>query len=416
MSLLSSPGRRRREPVPHHRAGGDSAAASAPHWMNEERVLAYSWIMAVVFLVTLVIWVWQSLPTLVDPTGKALGNDFLQFWSAARLALAGRPEAAFDLRTLIGVEHATVPALPNLLAPWSSPPTFLLVVMPFGLLPYPVALALFLTVTAGLWALLVRRVIPGRRAWIVAAAAPAGLVTLVAGQNGFLTAAIAGFALLLLDRRPIAAGLLIGLLAIKPHLAVLFPLALIAAGRWRTFVAAAASTSAFAIASVVAFGWDTTAAFVANLSRAQGFTDSGQRAWSELPTPYVFGLSLGLPHAGAIALQAAAALFGALCVWRVWRNPGTAFEARAATLLAASLLVSPYLSHYDLTWAALAVGWLAALGLKTGFRRGEREILLLAWLAPMLIPPVQMMIGWQLGFLTLLPLLIMAVRRAALPA
>src|SRR5204863_3126413 len=121
------------------------------------------------------------------------------------------------------------------------PPTFLLAVTPLGLLPYPAALAAFVPGTAALWAALVRRILPDRRAWIVAAAAPAGLITLLDGQNALLTGALAGFALLWLDRRPILAGVLIGLLAIKPHLAVLFPLALLAEARWRTIAAAAAT-------------------------------------------------------------------------------------------------------------------------------------------------------------------------------
>jgi Glycosyltransferase family 87 len=99
-------------------------------------------------------------------------------------------------------------------------------VVPLGLLPYPEALAVFLGATGALWAAPVRRLLPDARAWIVAAPTPAGLINLADGPNGFLTAALAGFALLLLDRRPAIAGALVGLLAIKPHLAVLFQVAL----------------------------------------------------------------------------------------------------------------------------------------------------------------------------------------------
>jgi len=60
-----------------------------------------------------------------------------------------------------------------------------------------------------------------------------------------LTAALAGAALLSLERRPILAGVFIGLLAIKPHLALLFPVALIAIGAWRTLLAAAVTGTTF---------------------------------------------------------------------------------------------------------------------------------------------------------------------------
>ena len=36
-----------------------------------------------------------------------------------------------------------------------------------------------------------------------------------------------------LDRRPVAAGVLIGLLTLKPQLGILFPVMLIASARWR---------------------------------------------------------------------------------------------------------------------------------------------------------------------------------------
>jgi hypothetical protein len=126
----------------------------------------------------------------------------------------------------------------------------------------------------------------------------------------------------------------------------------------------------------------------------------------------VFALSLGAPVGVARVLQAAVALFAAGCVWRVWRNPGAAFEAKAATLVAGSQLVSPYLFYYDLTWAALAVAWLAMLGLERGFYRGEREILLFAWLAPALMQPVHLLTSLQLGCPAVLLLLLVAVRRA----
>jgi hypothetical protein len=285
--------------------------------------------------------------------------------------------------------------------------------MPLGLLPYPAALAAFVVGTAALWACFVRRLLPERGAWIVAAAAPAGLINVVGGQNAFLTAALAGFALLLLARRPLASGVLIGLLAIKPHLAVLFPLALVAAGEWRAAAAAAVTVVALVAASLAAFGADPWLAFFLQLPLYQGLANVGGVPWSGMPSPFIWALSLGLPVKLAWALQVAVALFAARGVWCGWRNPAAPFEAKAATLMAGSLLVSPYLFAYDLTWAVAAVGWLAVLGLRTGFRRGEREIFLFAWLVPLAMAPVQVLTAFQLGFPALLLLLFAAVRRAA---
>ena len=55
-----------------------------------------------------------------------------------------------------------------------------------------------------------------------------------------------GGGLLLLDRRPVLAGILFGALCYKPHFGMLIPVALAASGRWRAFGAAAASAAASA--------------------------------------------------------------------------------------------------------------------------------------------------------------------------
>jgi hypothetical protein len=57
-----------------------------------------------------------------------------------------------------------------------------------------------------------------------------------------------------LDRRPALAGMLIGLLVIKPQLGLFFPVILIASGRWRVFFAAALTAIAVTITTAVAFG------------------------------------------------------------------------------------------------------------------------------------------------------------------
>ena len=59
-----------------------------------------------------------------------------------------------------------------------------------------------------------------------------GDLEFTAGQNGFLTAALIGGALGLLERRPALAGICLGLLTYKPQFGLLFPFVLIADRRW----------------------------------------------------------------------------------------------------------------------------------------------------------------------------------------
>jgi hypothetical protein len=390
------------------------APARRSHWLTPERIRAYSWIVLSIFVAAYIGLTAMSLPGLVDPRGKPVGYDFIAFWSAARLAVEGHPAAAFDWPAIAAAHHEAVAAIGDKMFLWHYPPTFLLAVWPLGLMPYLAALAVFIAGSVTVWALLVRRIVADRHWWIVAAAMPAGLINLFHGQNGFLTAAIAGFALVFLERRPIAAGMLIGLLAIKPHLAILFPIALIASGNWRAFVSAAITALVFSAVSIAVFGSETLTAFIHDMPSAGELIDRGYLPWGMMPSPYVFARALGASAMMATGLQAVTALAVGAGVWAAWRCRSAPFAARAAALMTGALLVSPYVFYYDMTWAGLAVGWLALLGAKTGFRAGEREILLAAWLAPLLMLPVYSLTGIQLGFVVLVLLFAVALRRAML--
>jgi hypothetical protein len=386
-------------------------AEPSVHWLNERRVSVYSWLIVSIVGAVAVAWIALSLPALVDLRGKPVGYDFITFWSAARLALDGRPEAAFDPSAIAAAQHLAVPALGNVLFLWHYPPTYLLLVLPLGLLSYPAALIVFIGATVALWAALVRALFRDSRAWLVAAATPAGLINLLDGQNGFLTAGLAGFAIVQLDRKPRLAGMLIGLLAVKPHLAALFPLALIASRRWQAFFAAAVTAFLFAAISIAAFGGATVTAFLHDLPLLRDIVDRAGLPWSQMPSPYVLLLSLHAPGVAAALVQAAAALGAGICVWRAWGDDHAPIEAKAAVLFAGSLLVSPYLFTYDLTWAAVALAFLAILGLRDGFARGEREILFVAWLAPLGCVPLYWLSGVQLGCAMLVVLIAAAMWR-----
>jgi hypothetical protein len=384
-----------------HQANSDAESSSPRrlHWLARERVLLYPSLSLLAFvIVSYAIWVFYTFPNLVDPKGTPLGLDFLAFWGAARLAVEGRPEAAYDWDALTATYRAALPALREIRLLWHYPPTFLLVVLPLGLLPYLAALGVFVAATVAFWATLIRRMFDNPIAWIVAAAFPAGLLNFLNGQNGFLTAGLAGFAFLALDRRPALAGVSIGLLAIKPHLAVLFPLALFTDRQWRAIAAAAATALAFTGLSIAVLGWATMQAFLLDLPAVTGLIDAGRQKWFQIPSIYVFALSLGLPPRAALGVHALVALGAAGGVWAAWRAPEAPREAKFAALGAASLLVSPYVFFYDLTWAGRAIAWLVKLGMRRGFGRGEREFLAAAFIVSALPIVGYHITGVQLGW------------------
>ena len=128
--------------------------------------------------------------------------------------------------------------------------------MPFGL-----SYVGWIMLTFAPYAAVVRGLVGRPIGWWLALAFPALFYNFVIGQNGCLTAALLGGALLFIPTRPVLAGICLGLLTYKPQYGPLFPLVLIATAQWRVIFAAAATTLAIAAASLVVFGTNTWLAF-----------------------------------------------------------------------------------------------------------------------------------------------------------
>jgi hypothetical protein len=236
-------------------------------------------------------------------------------------------------------------------------------------------------------------------------------LNLAQGQNGLMIAALFGGAMLLLDRRPILAGILIGLMSCKPQFGLLIPIALVCGRRWTTFAAAALTTLAFAAVSLLAFGTEDWLAFFANLEFATAVLEDGRLPWAKMPSIFAALRLLGTPVDWAYAAQGATALGVAAAVALVWwrRAP---LPLAAAVLTSGSLLVSPHVNDHDLALLAVPIALLAWHGQQAGWWRGEREILALAWLAPVITAIVAEPTHLQVGVLCLLALFALAVKRA----
>src|SRR5689334_326492 len=136
----------------------------------------------------------------------------------------------------------------RVMAPWNSPPPFLFFVIPFALLPYGVAAIVWLALTGALYLFAASKILPDKRALIFAVTLPAALYHLGTEQVGLLIAGLNGMALYWLDKRPRSAGAVVGLLVIKPHLALLWPFFLALSRRWNAFFAAAVSAGSLLLA------------------------------------------------------------------------------------------------------------------------------------------------------------------------
>jgi len=390
-------------------------------WLTRERVLLYSCAMLVVCAIVLAAWAWTSHGFMADNTTRP-GIDFSVFWTASHMMLNGTPAAVYDYPTFARAESALFGAYVNHgFLPWLYPPTLLLLVAPLALLPYVVSYVLFMGVCAWLFAIgtlgvsgLAAHFHRPRIAALVVLAYPGVYIAAVVGQNALLTAALMAFAVRWNEKNPVLAGICIGLLAIKPQLAVLFPIVLIATRAWKTMGAAAITAATFAGVSVLVCGTQSLHAFMASASFAREMVlESRMLYWFGSPTPFA---TMRLAEASivmAYVVQGGVALIAAAATCYVWRRTPD-LRMRAAVIAVATMLANPYLWFYELTWLGVALACLVVSGLEKGWRRGEQSMLVIAWLLPIYEYLNRLTHLPQIGPMVLLLVLLVIVRRARL--
>lgn len=371
-------------------------------WITPGRVSAYTRLAVAIYALIAVLWVALSRDGL-DPAGKPLGADFINFYAASDLALHGRLAGAYDIGRMEAAEQAIVPAAVGQVVPWQYPPTFALIILPLALLPYGIAFVLFMIATAALYLWLIYAILPDRRAVVAALAFTAVLVNGLGGQNGFLSAALLGGGLILLETRPIAAGALLGLLTYKPHLGLLVPLVLAAGGYWRAIAAAVITTMLFALLAWLAFGADSWQAFWHLLPVAGDYLRSGVLPWDKMASVFAAARLLGASVAVATILYAIVAIVVAtLCLLAWWRDGRLA--PRVAVAVSGTVLAVPALYDYDLVVLAVPMAILAAEGMRAGWLPGERILLVILWLTPTIGSPLA-----RYAHLPLMPLVSLAL-------
>ena len=244
-------------------------AAKSGDWLTRKRVMTYSGIALGLELIAFLFLI-AGTHGWVVPLDKPNASDFVSFYAAGELANAGTPEAAYlQPEHFAAEQRASEPGVSYVF--FFYPPVFLLLCAPFARLPYLPAFLLFEGSSLIFCLFAVKRILAEKGwAWLLPVLAfPAIFINLGLGQNAFLTAALFGGGTLLVDRRPFLAGVLFGALCYKPHLGLLIPVALLAAGRWRSIAGAAGSAATLIALSAVIFGWRTWHEFLKAIGGAQ---------------------------------------------------------------------------------------------------------------------------------------------------
>jgi len=316
---------------------------------------------------------------LITSSGEPVGGDFSHFYAGALLAYSGKAQEIYQDATLQTVLKETIGV--RVIHRWPYPPTFILLVLPLALLPYLAALGVWLLVTLSGYLFVLWRIAPCSLTLWLALAFPGTFLNFNNGQNGFLSTFFLGGGLLLLERSPFVAGLSLGLMSYKPHLAVLIPVALLVGRCWWALVGAMVSAGGLALASCLILGPEVWHNFLSDIPVSVGNLTTNILPMEKVSSFYAAVRLAGGGQTLAIIVQALVMLACLVILVWVWRRNYQPW-LRNAVLVTAVLLFTPHVFYYDLALLALPLAWLGKEIYLGGGKTLEKIVLFMCWLMP----------------------------------
>ena len=272
--------------------------------------------------------------------------DFDAFHIVAQRVWLGDLDKVYHFETLIKLQAEASGGTTSFM-PWTYPPQFDLLLAPFALLPVGLAYLVFTAVTLALYLVTLRAIAGNNFALVLVILFPALAITIGCGQNGFLTGALIGAVCLNLERRPVLAGLALGAMIIKPHLAVAAGLYLLVTRRWAAVATAATVVVASSLVCTLIFGPQIWSAMLGSVRESTSYLEQGFYPLFRMISSYAALYMAGVPAAGAFwgqALVAALALSAVLLA--VYRAVSPALALGITAMV--SVMISPYAYDYDL--------------------------------------------------------------------
>jgi hypothetical protein len=157
--------------------------------------------------------------------------DFAAFHIVAQRIWYGDLDLTYQFSSFMKMQLAAAGGTTGVM-PWTYPPQFDLLLAPFALLPGWAAYFVFTAVTLVAYLMALRMIAGNNFALVLVIFFPAIAITIAGGQNGLLTAALIGLVCISAERRPVLAGIALGVMIIKPHLAIAAGVYMLLTRRW----------------------------------------------------------------------------------------------------------------------------------------------------------------------------------------
>jgi hypothetical protein len=305
--------------------------------------------------------------------------DFDVFHIVAQKVWLGGLDQVYQFANLLKMQQQASNGHGGFL-PWTYPPQFDLLLAPFGLIPTNVAYFLFTAATFAFYVIVLRFIARSCFVLLLVVLFPIIGITIACGQNGFLTGGLIGLICLYYDERPIVAGLALGLMVIKPHLAVAFAAYAILNRSWIVVATSGAVVLASSAVCTAIFGGQIWTAFFQSVQDSSVFLEQGQYPLFRMISVYAALRTSSLSAWTAFLGQGiiAVLLLGLIPIALYRRLPTRSILGLTA---AVSVCISPYAYDYDLLIFGVGLAMLLP-ALYAGTSELEREMI---YASPMII-------------------------------
>ena len=273
--------------------------------------------------------------------------DFDVFYIVAQRVWHGDVDQAYHWERLLQMQMDASGGRFSFL-PWTYPPQFDLLIAPLALIPIGTAYFLFTAATLGFYLLTLRAVAKSYFALVVILLSPALLINLMCGQNGFLTGGLIGFTCLTIERRQLAAGLSLGAMVIKPHLAIALAVYALLARRWITVITATTVILLSSILCTLLLGPQIWGAFLGSVHDSAAYLGRGSNPLFRMISVYAVLRTAGFSAPLAFLSQVVVAVIALSVVARaIYRQLPAHWCLGLAAVV--SVMISPKANDYDLT-------------------------------------------------------------------
>ncbi len=305
--------------------------------------------------------------------------DFDSFYLSGLLAARDKINDAYNFIKLAEYQKEYSGEMAFL--PWAYPPQFDLVVAALAMLPKGVAYLIFIASTLAGYLLGLSRIAGARFPLILLLSFPYLCINLACGQNGFLSGDLIILTCLAFSRPSGVAGIPLGLMVIKPHLAVVFAALTVFDRRWKIAAFAAVTIAASSICATYFLDEGVWPAFMGGVRQSGILLRLGAYPLYRMVSAYAAARSLGIPASISFLCQGVAAIWLIAMIFVCRNKP---MRQKLGLVAVASPLISPYAYDYDVTILIVGIAFLIDHIIEQA-REGERWLIYCLVLLPGLV-------------------------------